>query len=914
VNISESGTLIDLIGVSNIEKVKELTLSGDLNGTDILAIRKMINLETLDISESNIVEGGASYYESYTTSLNKIGDYFFKEKANLSTILLPKTVTSIGNYTFEGCVSLKSISIPNNIITIDNNAFSGCIGLTVVKFEDGDTTLSLDVENSLSNNNIFKNCPIETLYLGRNISYYSSKSPFRDKTSLTNLTISHSVTSIKNAAFAGCSGLTFLNIPNSVKIIEDAAFWGCGNISSLTIPNSVTFIGFNAFSGSCSFGCSNLTEIILEDGDTTLEFGKSANSTLPNTFAYCPIETLYLGRNISYYSDKSPFRDKVSLTNLTISLSVTSIENSAFTGCKGLTGTLAIPNSVTSIGNYAFQDCSGLTGTLTIPNSVISMGNCAFQSCKGLTDVKLEDGITPLSFGNTFAYCFIKTLYLGRNMPNSGSPFKDMTSLSELTISNFVTSIGDYAFSGCSGLTGTLTIPNSVTSIGNYAFQDCSGLTGTLTIPNSVISIGNSAFYGCSGLTGVLAIPNSVTLIGGYAFYGCSGLTGTLIIPNSVTSIGNSTFQGCSGLTGTLTIPNSVTSIGNYAFYGCGGLTEILSLPNSITSIGDYSFQGCNSLTDLIIPKSVISIGYSAFYGCSGLIDIKLEDGITLLSFKGNDVFAYCPIETLYLGRNISSGSLIFKMKHTLAHLTIGDYVFSIGNQAFYGCDGLIDLIISNSVTSIGSQAFYGCSRLTGTLAIPNSVTSIGDYSFQGCNSLTDLIISNSVIFIGNYTFSECNGLKSLTIPNSITSIGDNAFNGCTNLAEINSQNPIPPKAQSTTFEGVDKETCILYVPTGSVTTYWLHPVWEDFFNIKEKDFPVTSINTINADSDINAYTTDEGLKIEGCDFNDKVSIYTISGQMICNSIVGDGIIAYPFQKGSVYIIKTPKKALKIIY
>ena len=135
-----------------------------------------------------------------------------------------------------------------------------------------------------------------------------------------------------------------------------------------------------------------------------------------------------------------------------------------------------------------------------------------------------------------------------------------------------MTTIGDYAFSGCSGLT-SVTIPNSVTSIGSSAFSSCSGLT-SVTIPNSVTSIGDDAFRGCSGLTSV-TIPNSVTSIGWYAFYGCSGLT-SVTIPNSVTSIGSSAFAYCRGLT-SVTIPNSVTSIGYCAFSGCTGLTSVIS-------------------------------------------------------------------------------------------------------------------------------------------------------------------------------------------------------------------------------------------------------------------------------------------------------------------------------------------------
>jgi hypothetical protein len=174
-------------------------------------------------------------------------------------------------------------------------------------------------------------------------------------------------------------------------------------------------------------------------------------------------------------------------------------------------------------------------------------------------------------------------------------------------------------------LTGTLTIPNSVTSIGEGAFAGCSGLTGTLTIPNSLTDIGHYAFYGCSGLT-ELTIGNSVTDIGKGAFAGCSGLRGTLTIPNSLTHIREGVFAGCSGLT-ELTIGNSVTDIEHYAFYGCSGLTT-LTIPNSVTSIGEEAFAYCSGLTELTIPNSVTYIGYSAFYGCTNVRKINSKNPI----------------------------------------------------------------------------------------------------------------------------------------------------------------------------------------------------------------------------------------------------------------------------------------------
>ena len=174
-----------------------------------------------------------------------------------------------------------------------------------------------------------------------------------------------------------------------------------------------------------------------------------------------------------------------------------------------------------------------------------------------------------------------------------------------------VTSIGDYAFSGCTGLT-SITIPNSVTNIGEGAFYCCTGLT-SITIPNGVTSIGSSAFEDCTGLTSVV-IGNSVTSIGVAAFYNCNGLT-SITIPNSVTSIEDYAFFKCKGLT-SITIPNSVTSIGERAFEGCSGLTSVV-IGNSVTGIGSSTFSNCTgltSITSLIPAESLFAIDSFAFY------------------------------------------------------------------------------------------------------------------------------------------------------------------------------------------------------------------------------------------------------------------------------------------------------------
>ena len=168
-------------------------------------------------------------------------------------------------------------------------------------------------------------------------------------------------------------------------------------------------------------------------------------------------------------------------------------------------------------------------------------------------------------------------------------------------------------------------IEDDVTSIGNYAFSGCSSLTD-ITLPSNVTSIKSCAFYKCSQLASI-EIPSSVTSIGNSAFKNCTGLT-SITIPESVTSIGDSAFRNCTGLT-SITISDRVTSIGNYVFWGCSNLTSIV-IPDSVTSIGVLAFNDCSSLTSITIPDSVTSIGYAAFSDCSSLKIISLSCKSTL--------------------------------------------------------------------------------------------------------------------------------------------------------------------------------------------------------------------------------------------------------------------------------------------
>ena len=220
----------------------------------------------------------------------------------------------------------------------------------------------------------------------------------------------------------------------AVSLIEKAAFVNCKNLKSISIPESIQEIGSGAFGG-----CKELTNISIPNDE--IRIGN-------NTFNGCPIETASIPTDLISYIPKQKLKTLIITGG-------TSIGSNTFFDCSGLTS-ITIGNSVTSIGDYAFCDCSGLT-SITIGNSVTSIGYSAFRGCSGLEKISVVAGNTKYhSAGNCLIETKTKTLIAGcKNsvIPTDGS----------------VTSIGDYAFCDCSGLT-SITIGNSVTSIGDYAF------------------------------------------------------------------------------------------------------------------------------------------------------------------------------------------------------------------------------------------------------------------------------------------------------------------------------------------------------------------------------------------------------------------------------------------------------------
>lgn len=824
-------------------------------------------------------------------SITFISDNTFHNCSGLSTITIPNKVSSIGDNSFEGCTGLTSIAIPNSVTSIGRAAFYRCNKLTSVTIPNGVksigdmafqecknlTTITSEIVNPQSIVSMLS----DDMYLKTTLivpkgtkTNYQTKTSWKDFTHIiesgeggeigcifisddvyykivdnNNVSVTsgnikcsgnvvidkiafngkiYSVTSIGERTFSGCSGLTSVTIGNNVTSIGDGAFSGCSGLTSVTIGNNVNSIGGGAFGG-----CSGLTSVTIPNSVTIIGAG---------AFSGCS-----------------------NLTSVTIGNKVTSIGERVFSGCSGLTS-VSIPNSVTSIGDDAFRECSSLT-SVTIGNNVTSIGSCTFFGCSNLTSVVIGSGVTSISSIAFINTNLKKTIWLCNTPPSGYSSAKGVVNYVSNEGFNIDNKVVYPFLSSYFVVDGVVYVPVSpsdrtcdVVDCANDKSMARVNIGETVTnkgISLNVMNINTYSFYGnryikevnvsshgsidnyafedCAQLETVV-LGKNVTSIGGNTFSNCTKLQ-NIVIPDAVTSIGFNAFQNCSAMT-FAKIGSGVETIHDYAFSGCSSLEQI-QIGSKVKQISPYAFSGCTALPYVYIPKAVTTIDNYAFNDCSSLKKLIIADSKRSLSLGSNGsdaLFSSCPLDSVYIGRDISYATSS-----------------SSGYSPFYRNTSLRAVRITNRETEISENEFYGCTNLQ-RVRIGNGVTKIGNWAFSGCSSL-----------------------KFFSFGSTVKEIGQNAFSDCTSVVEIISKAANPPTCETQALDDINKWECKLYVPNGCKATYQGANQWKDFFFVEEGS------GTVSPDGDEDAIAGDAN-----CDGEiDESDVNAIANHILSNEIAG---------------------------
>ena len=721
---------------------------------------------------------------------------------------------------FQNCTSLKSVTIGENVTKASGvNLFDGCTSLKTVEFKPGDATTTLGSK-------AFFNCAaLEKAVIGDNVTKIGS-SAFENCTALTTFTIdgaNAALTTVDSKAFLNCTSLKQFVFPSSVTTIGSNAFEGTeslteadfstisntkgaalgkqaylnSGISSIVFASAGTGKSVISIEVSAFEGCHNLTAVAVPD-----IFAKSKLKS--DIFKNCDSLATVDWQSAQSIPENT-FSGCTALASITINDAVTSIGTTAFKGCTSLVN-IDLPSALTQLGASStrcgvFQDCTALK-KIEIPKGVTALNVDLFNGCIQLETVKLNGVVT---FGsNTFKDCNKATFVVADGVPltlknnalYSGTVLIGFIGTQQtLKVEDGTTEIGEYAFSGVSGVS-EIKLPATLTTIKKYAFQNCSVQTINLenvtdleqlafsgaaeleSVKLSIPTIDKKTFLNCTSLATVEFTADNVTIMDS-AFEGCEALH-TIKGSDKVVGIYSSAFKNAIKTTDTvLDFSNAdiYATSSVYVFQGASALTEIKfgAFKNPYTgaethSIMPFAFDGCEKLRSITLNTTITEFGTSAFRNCKSF-DFSGFD-LSNITKLGGEVFSGCEL---------------------LKSITLNEAITTIPSGLFTNCTSLSNITIKGKITSIGAKAFDNCGKLQFEGNDFSAVKTIGAYAFRNCKqlndialpALTELSIVNKKNNDNSNVFEGCVNLKTVSFGENLTTLPKNTFLGCTALTQV---------------------------------------------------------------------------------------------------------------------------------